>query len=170
MGNWFKRVWRLFVLDTINVFVPCCCRPKRKGRVVFRLGIPTEAGNQPLPAGCRRRIREETDVASDIKTKQSAVVSVKSFKDDRGDVVGVDGPPTWHTDNSDLVALEPAADGMSCKVTTGAMAGVAKVQMTADPDLSPAVKELVGVVEFNIMAREAVSVELEVSTPVDLPL
>lgn len=108
-------------------------------------------------------------MATQMTITQFTTVRVKRFLDARGNPAIVDGVPEWNTDNSDILALEPADDGMSCKVTAVGMVGAAMVQMTADADLGAGFKPLVGTIEFDITPGQATTVELEVDTPADVP-
>lgn len=156
---------------TINVNVQCHPPHSRRGRVVVRFGIPKDLDAQPPTAHqYRRRITEEVDVAKDILTQQSDEIFITAFKDSRGKVVTVDGVPQWSTDDSDKVTLEPAADGMSCKVSTGVFEGTVLVRVTADADRSENVRDLVGTFEYLIKMGEATVIELAApNAPVDLP-
>jgi hypothetical protein len=148
-----------------------CCHPPHPpaGRVVFRLGQARDLDGPP-PAGQHksRRFSERPDVIMDIQTLQFSDVSV-TITDRRGNPAPVDGVPVWATDNSDLVTLEPAADGLSCKVTTGTMAGTATVQMTADADLGSGSVPLIGTLELVITTPPATVVTLTPSAPADVP-
>ena len=72
----------------------------------------------------------------------------------------LDGAPAWATDNSDVIALTPAADGLSCVVAAAGVVGTATVQVTADADLSDGVRPIIGTIEVNITAGEAQTIEI----------
>lgn len=163
------------MFDTVT-FNLCCHSQHRPVWVVFHFSLPADVVVQPEQSGsqekryqCRRRIKEAPDVATSILTEQFCTVSIAAFKDSRGKTVKVSDTPQWATDNSDLVTIEPAADGMSCKVTTGLMTGAAKVQMSVDADPGEAVSTIVGTAEFTITALNATTVALQVDTPADVP-
>lgn len=141
------------------------------GRVVFAFGPVAERARRPAKTTqYRRRLQQkEVDMSTQMTITQFTTVRVKRFLDAHGNPATVDGVPEWNTDNSDILALEPADDGMSCKVTAVGMVGAAMVQMTADADLGAGFKPLVGTIEFDITSGQAVTVELEVDPPADVP-
>lgn len=156
-------------MTTVNVYVSDRRDPRRRRacRVLFRLGLPRDAsGPAPDRFTCCRPIRGVPDVATEILTEQFVDLSVQ-FLDRRGHPAPVDGVSVWATDDSDLLLVEPAADGMSCKVTTKTMPGVAHVQVTADADMGAGVRPVVGVVEFVVKLPEAETVTVTVGTPQD---
>ncbi len=149
---------------TINVY-SCCHLP---GRMILALGIPQDASvRKDVNDANVQTITGDPDVIQAILTEQTTTVHIKGFRDHRGKPATVDGPPKWSTDNSDLVALEPSPDGMSCKITTGPMPGIARVQALADADLGEGKSMLFGTVELVIALPQATEIDLAVDLPVD---
>lgn len=79
----------------------------------------------------------------------------------------VDGVPTWKAAPEGVVALTPAADGMSCQVTTlplaaGAPASSTVITFDADADLGDGVKDLVATAAITVFdpANDAVTAEI----------
>jgi hypothetical protein len=104
---------------------------------------------------------------------QFTVARIKAFKDSKGNPAKVDGVPEWATDSPEVLSLEPAADGMTCKVTAlGLITSAdvpARVQVTADADLGAGVKPIIGVLEFDVTPGEAVTVQLETEPAQEQP-
>lgn len=153
----------------LDLILNLICGSRQAPRVVFGIGITEDA----IGHRCKRQSHHfhnlrEVDIVKDILTEQTTTIRIAAFKDQRGNPAHVDGPPQWATDDSDKVTIEAAPDGMSCKVTTGILAGTPTVTMTADADLGPAVKDIRGSIQFNITTPQAVSVELTVDDPTDV--
>ncbi len=79
----------------------------------------------------------------------------------------VDGVPVWTVDNTDVLSVEAAADGMSCVVKTiGPLSATAPlVTFSADADLGAGVKPLIGTFTVTVTAGEAVRVEITPTGP-----
>ena len=72
-------------------------------------------------------------------------------------------------DNTDVLALTPAGDGMSCIVAAVGAIGTGIVTLTADADMGGGVKPVIGTLEVSITAGEATNVVLTPSTPTEQP-
>lgn len=81
----------------------------------------------------------------DAFTGQSANAAV-AFTNAAGAAAAVDGVPTWASSDDTVVAVAPAADGMSAVVSTVAP-GTARVTVHADADLGAGVTDITGVTE-----------------------
>lgn len=66
----------------------------------------------------------------------------------------------WLTSNSDAIALEPAGDGLSCKVKAVGMPANVTVQVSADADLGDGVQQLVGTLAVEVTAAPAINIVL----------
>lgn len=95
-----------------------------------------------------------------MTTTQQTPVSVK-LVDRLGKPAQPDGVPEWLTDNSDVLILEPAADGLSCVVKAAGIVGSANVTVNADGRSGPDVFPIVGTLNFEVTQADAVSVQLE---------
>jgi hypothetical protein len=85
-------------------------------------------------------------------------------KDKKGNPAQIDGVPVWSSSNVDVVALTPAADGLSCVAKAG-LIGTAQVSVTADADLGAGVKPITGLLDVNVAAGEAYSMGVITGTP-----
>lgn len=82
-----------------------------------------------------------------------------------GNPASIDGVPTWSTSDDTVLTLEVAEDGLSAVAFTTGKLGTAQVSVVADADLGEGVKELTGVLDVEVKASEAVSLELNAGTP-----
>lgn len=103
-----------------------------------------------------------------LGSSQQVLVSCR-FRDRRGNPAPVEGLPEWMTDNSELLALFPGEDGLSCLVKAVGPLGTAHVTLTADADLGAGTKPIIGTLEVAVTAGSAVVVTLEAGTPEDQP-
>lgn len=89
------------------------------------------------------------------------------FQDKSGQPARVDGIPQWSTDNSELLALAPAEDGMSCLVSAVGPLGEATVTLTADADRGEGVVPIYGSLEIEVTSGMAALVVLTPGTAVE---
>jgi len=145
------------------LFIPDPCG----GRVVFRLGVVSEQAGPvaPTPQFKNWPILGPTVLAMQMSSSQFVSVSA-AFTDSRGNPAPVEeGSATWRVDNPNVLALEPAADGLSCKVSAVGPLGTAKVSLTADADLGAGVATIVGVLDVEVTAGRATVVSLSPGVP-----
>lgn len=107
-------------------------------------------------------------MAFDLTDTQEVLVSV-DLKTKRGNPAKVDGVPEWSTDNTEVLALTPAADGLSCTVSAVGPLGTANVTLKADADLGAGVTPIFGVLEVNVTAGQATVVTLKPGAPTEQP-
>lgn len=107
-------------------------------------------------------------MATEITVTQQLPVTVE-FRDKKGNPAKVDGAPVWATDNTDVLALTPAADGLSCNVVAVGVIGIGTVQVTADADLGAGVVPVIGTLEISVTAGAAAVVTLTPGTPTEQP-
>jgi hypothetical protein len=108
------------------------------------------------------RLKGEVLVMATMTNTQRKRVHFK-VKNRRGGPAKFDGTPEWFSDNSDVLRLEPAADGMSCYVyAVGPLTDTpVNVTMRADADLGAGVRPILGTIAFEITAGEAALIELQ---------
>lgn len=80
--------------------------------------------------------------------------------DAKGNKAKIDGVPTWLTDDSNVLTLTPAADGLSCDVIAVGIAGTATVQVEADADLGPGITLIRGTLDVECTALPATNIVL----------
>lgn len=74
-----------------------------------------------------------------------------------GNPAKVDGAPAWSSSDESVVTVEAAADGLSAYAISTGKLGTAQVNVKADADLGDGVKEIVGTLDIEVQASEAVS-------------
>lgn len=144
---------------------------KKKVRIVFILSRFREApGNvAPTPQHAGPRHFGVPLVATQLTDSQQMDVT-PAFADKKGNPAKVeDGSIQWMTDNPNLLALTPSADGKTCTVVAVGPLGTATVTMKADADLGAGVSELVGTLEVEVTAGTATVVTLNPGTPTEQP-
>lgn len=101
-----------------------------------------------------------------MSVTQKAPLTVEIL-DKKGNPAPVDGVPDWMVDNSELLALTPSADGMSCEIAAVGPLGVATVTFRADADLGTGFKPIMGTSEITLTGGEATVVNITMGTPVE---
>lgn len=108
----------------------------------------------------------------DISTDQLFPNVALTITDKGGKPAKVDGVPVWASSDATVLAVTPAADGMSAVVDTVAV-GTARVSVKADADMGAGVMEITGVSEdVNVTlgtAHQASMMVLSLGSPVDKP-
>jgi hypothetical protein len=94
-----------------------------------------------------------------LKATQECDVTV-AYQDSLGNPAQVQGPPEWATDSPSLLALVVAADGLSAVVRATGSVGTGQVTAKADADLGDGVTEIIGVLDFEVVAGDAAVVVL----------
>ena len=109
---------------------------------------------------------------ADITTDQNYPNVQLTITDAKGRPAKVDGVPVWASSDETVLAVTPAADGMSALIDTVA-AGTARATVSADADLGAGVLTITGVTEdVNVTlgtGRQASVLALSLGTPVDKP-
>lgn len=77
----------------------------------------------------------------------------------------IDGAPKWSVSDDTIVALEVAEDGMGVVVVTTGKIGSVRINVDVDADLGDGVRNLTGVLDIEVKASEAVSIDINANTP-----
>lgn len=101
-----------------------------------------------------------------LKVSQNLPLTIE-VKDKFGNLAKVDGAPTWAVTDSTLATVEVAEDGMSAVLKPSGSVGTLKVQVSADADLGEGVKSILGELDVELLAGEAVSVSISAGEAVD---
>ena len=153
------------VLDELAPFICRCGKPRV--RAVFRLGVAVEQRQPvlktPQHQGC---LSGELIMGATLTATQLVLCSV-AFLDRKENPAPVDGKPDWFTDNSDLLALTPSEDGLSCSIAAVGPAGVANVEVRADADLGDGIVPVVARGEVTVTAGVATVGRLVFDTPTE---
>lgn len=94
------------------------------------------------------------DVQTTFLDDEILDVTLAPFRDAKGKLAQVDGPPQWASSDANVISVEPSADGMSCALVSGAT-GQADVTISADVDLGPGTKTISYVIGGQINAAPA---------------
>lgn len=101
-------------------------------------------------------------------TDSQQVVFSAEFLDKKGQPAQVQSP-VWSTDNTDVLALTPAPDGLSCLVQAVSPIGTGIVTLKADADLGDGETAILGTAKVVVKSGAAVTVELKPGTPEEQP-
>lgn len=71
----------------------------------------------------------------------------------------------WAVSDPSILSLTPSEDGLSCSVVTTGALGAARVNVTADADLGEGIVTLEGFIDFEIVASQAVNLNIAAGTP-----
>lgn len=104
------------------------------------------------------RLSGEMFMAVSMETIQQFTVTVAP-KDAKGNPAPIENG-SWLTDNTDVLALTPSADGLSCLVQSVGIPGSANVQFTADAKIGEGEVFLSGVLAVTVTPAQAVTIEL----------
>lgn len=84
--------------------------------------------------------------------------------DKYGNPAGIDGTPTWSSSDESKVTVSVGADGKFATAVTVGPIGTAQVSVRADADLGDGAREVVGVLDIEVIAGEASIVALSAGT------
>lgn len=101
-----------------------------------------------------------------LKDSQNLPLSIAPV-DAKGNAAKVDGVPAWSVTDPSLATLAVADDGLSAVLSPVGPLGAFKVQVSADADLGPDAKSIVGELDVEIIGGDAVSIQLKAGDPVD---
>src|SRR5690349_14026807 len=90
-------------------------------------------------------------LTADQKTRVSFVA-----RDAYGNAASIDGDPRWETSDADVLTLTTSEGGWSAEIVAAGPAGTAQVTVRCDADLGDGVRELVGVLDIEVVGGEAV--------------
>src|SRR5262245_36595978 len=112
---------------------------------------------QPTPERKKWPIMGVLLVGNQLTSTQQQVLSVR-FTDARGNAAPVDGAPVWAVDNPNVLAITPAADGLSCTIAAVGPLGNARVSIQADCDMGAGYEAVAGVFDVEVVAGRASAV------------
>lgn len=145
-----------------------CCRCNDV-RILMKFFVTEQAGPAvPTPQFYGPK-QGEKFMDGKISDTQQIMLGPVVFKTAKDKPTTVDGKPEWLTDNSDILALTPSDDGMSCLVKAVGVPGVANVTLRADADRSEEVRLILGHSQIEVVQNEATTVEIPVGTPEEQP-
>ena len=102
-----------------------------------------------------------------ILTDVQKVALAIAPKSAAGNPALVDGTPAWSSSDETVLTLTVAPDGMSAEAVTTGKLGTAQVNVSADADLGDGTKTITGVLDVEVKASEAVSLDISAGAPTD---
>ncbi len=126
-------------------------RPRTAARIVF----DAQVEGQP---------REEDVTMLTLTDIQRCALTIRPV-DARGNPAPVEGAPTWGLSDPALLDLQVAADGLSATVLARGPLGTGQVRVDADADLGAGVQTITGLLDVEVVASQAVSLEIATGTP-----
>jgi hypothetical protein len=86
-------------------------------------------------------------------------------QDQYGNPARVDGIPSWGLSDEMIGSLTPAQDGLSAEFVTSGALGTTQVNVQVDADLGEGVRPVVGTLDIQVEAAEAVTVGIIAGQP-----
>ena len=77
----------------------------------------------------------------------------------------MDGIPEWSVSDPAILSVTPSVDGLSATVKAIGPLGSCQVSNTADADLGEGTKPIIGTLDVNVVAGEAVAAVIEAGAP-----
>lgn len=79
----------------------------------------------------------------------------------------IDGAPEWEVIGAtpSILTYQPADDGLSCDLETTGLIGTAQVRVSADARIGPDVRSISGILDIEVEAGEAVTLNIAAGTP-----
>lgn len=102
-----------------------------------------------------------------LSAVQEVDVVVSGAVDARGNPAAFQGVPEWQVSDENVLSVTPSPDGMSAVVKAVGLVSSAQVSVSVDADLGEGVKPLVATLDVEVVAGEAVSLNISTGTPRD---
>lgn len=101
-------------------------------------------------------------MANILPSDKRAPLSVTPV-DRKGNPTTTDSVPVWASSDPAIVEITDVSDdGLSCRAKAVGPAGTAQVSVRADAARGPDIREIIGTVDFEVVAAEAVSMNIAV--------
>lgn len=156
--------------ETMGLLQKLFCRQPKPPRLVFSVRV-SELGDAAVvktPQHKKWPLLGEIDMAVQLTSSQFSQLAVSAVKDKKGNPAQL-SDPVWTTNNSDVLALFPSEDGLSCRVEATGQLGTGLVQFSADGDIGPGVATVIGTVDFEVVAGNAAMIEITAGPPTEIP-
>lgn len=147
---------------------PRCCRPRCQPEtvswnVIVHAGGENSQAVRLTPQYYQWPLTGEVDFHMELRDNEYKIVAIGLIKSKKGNPARIDGVPIWMTDNPAVLALTPSEDGMSCRVDAVGPIGAAKLSIKVDADLGDGFKYRTKVIDFSVVAGEAVEFDVDIS-------
>ncbi len=142
---------------------------KRQPRLIPMLGpIVEQSGPVAKTPQFKAHWKGMTLMAFSMSDSQQVGLTIKVV-DKKGNKAPIDGVPEWSVDNTELLALTPAADGLTCVVAAVGPLGDGNVTVKCDADLGSGVVPIIGTLAVTITGGAATTVTIDAGTPTEQP-
>lgn len=81
--------------------------------------------------------------------------------DAAGNPAQVEGAPVWTSSAENIVTVTASGDGLQAEITPLGALGTAQINVSADADLGSGVTTIIGVLDVQTVAGEAVSLQIQ---------
>lgn len=103
-----------------------------------------------------------------LRDTQQVDASIGAATDARGNPTTV-ANPIWSSSDPTVLTVTPSDDGTSAVFAAAGPLGTANIVLDADADLGDGVVAIQGVVEVEVVASNATTVNITLGTPTDQP-
>ena len=86
-------------------------------------------------------------------------------KSKKGNPAKLDGVPVWESSDAAILGVTAAADGLSASVAAAGALGTAQVSVRGDADLGAGVREIIGMIDVEVVGGEATIIEIATGSP-----
>lgn len=106
-----------------------------------------------------------------LTATQDCILSLGATTDKKGNPAPIDEstPPVWSSTNTDLLTVAPSGDGKTATVSAVGPIGTAQAQVSVDLQVGDGVVPGIGVLDVEITAGLAATVNIVPGTPTEQP-
>ncbi len=101
-----------------------------------------------------------------LSVTQKAVLSVLPV-DIKGNPAPLDGAPVWDASDPSLINVIPSIDGYSAVISARGGVGHVQVSVRADARMGPDVREIIGILEIELVPAEAATLGIVAGEPME---
>lgn len=112
-------------------------------------------------------VQEGTLPMSQIITATQKFLASVSFVDAKGNPAVVEGAPVFAASDPAILSIVATASPNAVEVLAVGPVGTAQVSVTADADLGEGIKPVIGLLDVQVVAGEAVSVAISAGAPIE---
>ncbi len=159
LTKWAERLYALLFTDGARLVV-------KVGRFTEQTGPVWKTPHAFRPITARHK-REWRIMAFQMKDTQQVTLTINPV-DRKGNAAEIENVD-WSTDNSEVLALSPSADGKSCLVAAVGPIGTATVTIKGDAQIGEGEALIAGSLDIEITSGVATQLKLVAGTPEEQP-
>lgn len=152
LTKWEEILTRLTTIEAIVRQIAANTSPPIAARVVFAVTIDG--------------VTREDVSAMQFKVTQQFPITL-TFQDAAGNPAQIQGVPEWTNNNTNVLSMEVAADGMSAVVSAVGPAGSGQISVKADSNLGEGITEITGVLDVEALPGDATVITLNTGSVTD---